>query len=83
MEVFAYGITKVLTHPCSPWLNNSESESHRLLTFGKELWGSPSLTLLLKAQSTRPGCPGPCPVRFWLYPSTETLQSFWETYSSI
>lgn len=36
MEVFVHMIKKIFTPQCSPWLNNSESESHTLLTFGMQ-----------------------------------------------
>lgn len=49
-------------------LRNHESQNHRIIKVGKDLWRLHSLIPLLKAESARTGYSGLCPVRFWLSP---------------
>lgn len=46
---------------------------------GQHLWRLFHPKPLIKPRSTKAGCPGPCPVGFWLLPRMETTQPTWAT----
>lgn len=53
-------------HPSNLWvkLRNHESQNHRIIKVGKDLWRLHSLIPVLKAESARTGYSGLCPVGF-------------------
>lgn len=53
------------------------SQSHRVVDVERGLWRLSGSTTLLKAGLSRAGCSRQCPVRFWIFPRTETPQLVW------
>lgn len=50
---------------------------HRMAEVGKYLWKLSTPSSLLKAAWAKAGSSGPSPVRYWIFPGTETPQVFW------
>lgn len=48
----------------------------------KDLWGHLVQPLLQQSHPEHPGCPGPCPERFWIYSGTDPPQPLSATCSS-
>ena len=62
---------------CEVWRKSSlvtESQNHRKVVFGRDLWRSSSPTPPAKADSPGAGGTGPCPGEFWVSPEKENPQ---------
>lgn len=55
-----------LENPKQPKPLSQFSHNARITEVERDLWRMPRSTPLLKVGTTRKGCRGPCPVRFWI-----------------